>query len=267
MSPDKNLGAYTSVVGQGCKDTLQDMERRSTSIRSIKLFAMLTMVGVLVVVGFVPVSAQDSSSDAQTVCEDLDTDAKIELLAKLIVDDQVDEDVRNCYDTLTIEEKAQLFEAVAEERGISVEELRQEADEDAAQREDVSDTPLPGEDATARGIDWRQLIERIPFSAIFKPLVPGARSWQDSICDGDPTDVDYFVSFDFPANVSNPNSVRSFTYDVGVDLMLGWYQVRYGGIDGRGNTGSKIVRVCLGDTGVATAGGIDRVRDNLYLHP
>lgn len=232
-----------------------------------KLFAILLMTGVLISGGFAPAVAQDASPAVPAACEDLDTDAKIKLLAKLIVNDQVDEDVRNCYDTLTIEEKAQLFEAVAEERGISVAELRQEADEDAAQRQDVSDIPLPGEDVTAREIPWQELIERIPFSAIFKPLVPGARSWQDPICDGDPTDVDYFVSFDFPANVSNPASVRSFTYDVGVDLMLGWYQIRYGGIDGRGNTGSNIVRVCLGDTGVATAGGIDVVRDNLYLHP
>lgn len=56
-------------------------------------------------------------------------------------------------------------------------------------------------------------------------------------------------------------------YLIGVDAMPGWYQLRYGGIDGRGNTGSNIVRICLGDNAVATAGGIDTVRNNLYLHP
>lgn len=164
-------------------------------------------------------------------------------------------------------EKVQLFEAMAEERGISREELRQEADEDAMQRQNIVKVSPPGEDATTMWQNWRQLIERIPFSAIFKPLVPATRSWQDYICDDDPSDIDYFISFDFPANVSDPDSVRSFSYHIGVDAMLGWYQLRYGGIDGRGNTGSNIVRVCLGDSAVATAGGIDIVRNNLYLHP
>lgn len=39
-----------------------------------------------------------------------------------------------------------------------------------------------------------------------------------------------------------------------------------GGINGRGNTASADVYLCLGDSGVGLAGGVDSVRQHLKLY-
>lgn len=70
----------------------------------------------------------------------------------------------------------------------------------------------------------------------------------------------------FPYAVSNPDAVQSFAGVSAVDAMLTWYQIRYSGINGRGNTASGTVYVCIGDTGTSLAGGEQNVRNNLKLY-
>jgi hypothetical protein len=187
------------------------------------------------------------------------------------VKDKVDQEVRDCYNSLADEDKARVFEAMAVERGISVEKLREEADENNRrmqedQHSEAISKPEELHALTHPGSFWRQLIERIPFSAVFSTLYYPVTSWQDALCDGDPSDVDYMFAFQFPYYISQPDALRSFSYSPGVDAMLVYYQGKYGGIDGRGHTDRPGVHVCLGDNGVATAGGEAHVRGWLALH-
>lgn len=150
-----------------------------------------------------------------------------------------------------------MFEAVAKERGL-LQALWKEGNEDQSQRSQLA--------SITAGISWQQLIERIPFSAVGKTLRSVTNSYQDPYCDGTDPDVDYTFVVPFPYAVSNPDSLRSFASVTLVDAMLTWYQIRYGGINGRGNTSSSNVYLCIGDTGVATAGGQVAVRNALKLH-
>jgi hypothetical protein len=188
----------------------------------------------------------------------MDIQARITTLAKHIVKDQVDEELRSCYNALSDENKARVFEAMAAERGLLV-ELRRETETDKLSLHE-SGAQL------AAGVSWQQLIERIPFSAIGKTLRSVINSYQDPYCDGSDPDVDYTFVVAFPYAVTNPDSLRSFAGVTAVDAMLTYYQIVYGGINGRGRTDSGQVYLCIGDTGVANAGGEQAVRDNLKLH-
>lgn len=185
--------------------------------------------------------------------------AQVRALAERIVNDRVGQRERDCYDALTDADKALVFEAIAVLRGVPVDELHAEARQDARTRGD-------GEYIVAAGIYWRQPIERVPFSAVFRPIVSAISSWQSATCDGDPSDIDYMFAFQFPSPMNNPDALRSFSHHLGVDAMLMWYQLYYGGITGEGWTDSPNVYTCIGDTGVAAAGGESTVRENLKLH-
>lgn len=243
--------------------------------RFLLIFALLTVAA----------NVRTTPAMAWQACQGMDTEAKVKHIAKKVVQEQLDKNVGDCYNSLADENKAKVFEAIAVERGISVEKLRKEADENAKNRQDVDEEHdehvAPNLQAAQAGFNkqssairpmthagsfWRQLVERIPFSALFKPLLYPYSSYQDALCDGDPNDVDYMFNFEFSFNVNNPDSLRTFSYHVGVDSMLAWYQLKYGGVDGRGYTDRPGVRICLGDNGVATAGGEATVRSWLALH-
>lgn len=167
-------------------------------------------------------------------------------LAQMIANDQVTDAARVCYEALSDADKALVFEMLATFRGIDIEILHKEALQNS---QGVEMTPM------INGEWWRQPVERIPFSAVGKTLYPSSGSWSDPLCDNDSSDVDYVFRFIFPAPMSDPEALRSFSYHLGVDAMRVWYQVQYGGVTGFGSTSSYNVYICLGDTGVATAGG------------
>lgn len=201
-------------------------------------------------------------------CKEKEKKEKIKHIAREVVANRETDDVRSCYSGLADEDKALVFEDMAIERGISVDELRQETDQDRNNRNNSSNASLQLSSASMplAGTPWQQAIERYGFSAVGKTLRSVTRSYTDALCDGDGTDTDYVFVIAFPYNQSNPDSLRAFSYSVGVDAMLVYYQGRDRGINGRGRTDSRDVSVCLGDTGVATAGGQSAVQSGLKLH-
>jgi len=94
-----------------------------------------------------------------------------------------------------------------------------------------------------------------------------SNAYRDDACDGSAfPDIDYTFIVRFPSAVNDPDRLKSFAGITLVDAMLTYYQVTIGGINGRGNTASADVSLCIGDSGVANAGGIDSVRQHLKLY-
>lgn len=187
-------------------------------------------------------------------CVGRGSDEQIQALATLIVNERVSDEVRRCYEDLGDEGKAQVFEAMATLRGISVKELQEEALQDMLAR---ATQPLaaPG--------DWLQPLERAWLAPV--PVVSVSDAWwSGTTCDSDP-DIDYIFLFQFSSPVNDPDAVRSFSQHLGVDAMLLWYQLSYGGITGFGNVSTPRVYACIGDSGVAAAGGFSTVYNNLKL--
>lgn len=142
------------------------------------------------------------SALSTTPCTSKGTVEELKALAALIVRDELTEEARAYYWALSDESKAQLFEAVAAERGISVAQLHEETRKnmEAMKRRTSGSTPL--------GF-WQQLIERAWFSLGYR-VVSVTSWWVDSWCDGDPSDQDYLFYYVTPAAVSNPDGLRVF---------------------------------------------------------
>jgi len=198
-----------------------------------------------------------NANAARPSCKDLPIVERINMLAGMILAKEKESILRPCYDSLSEQDKAQVFEAMATRRGL-LQKLRQE---------NVANQKLsPSAAPNAITASWKQLIERVPFSAISKTLRSVTNAFQDQYCDGTDPDIDYTFVVLFPYAMTNPDSLRSFAGVTAVDAMLTWYQVNYGGISGKGNTTSGYVYLCIGDTGVSMAGGVQAVRNALKLH-
>lgn len=202
---------------------------------------------------------------SNVACDNMDTEGKIKVLAKLLVAtrNQVDEGVRNCYNTLTSKDKARVFEAMAVERGIS-EELRKETqDHKKRSQENLQNGhPDTGNIRAMAGIPWQQLVEPYGWST------NGRVGWgyvQNNYCDGSDPDVDWDIYHSFSVWVSNPDQLFTQGLDPRVNAMIWYYYWNYGGVNSRGNTQSSTVIIYLGGTGVANAGGPANVTGNMIM--
>ena len=224
------------------------------------LLVMMNLTLLLMLFSSVAVMAQepDNKDDvflSEFTCSGKVTDVQIETIAKMMVAGEETKTAHLCYENLSLEDKALVFETVAVLRDISIDDLRKDAD---GMEEDIQ--------LQARGY-WTQLVERVPFSAVFRPLVSSFYYFtNDTICDDDPTDTDYIFIYGFPAPMTNPDALRVFSSNWLVDSMLVYYQVRNGGLKGYGDTTNPYVQICVGDTGVSTAGGANNVKNNMKTH-
>lgn len=94
------------------------------------------------------------SAPSATPCTGKGTAEELRALATLIVNDELTEEAISCYQALSDASKAQLFEVIAIERGISVAELHEEARKDVEAMRRIRDS-----NSTPLGY-WQQLIER-----------------------------------------------------------------------------------------------------------
>lgn len=230
-------------------------------MRKFMLSSVLIAVILLMSINLHSASAETLGEEQVSVvalqagtCGGQVTDEQLKTLAKMIITEQVPKAARDCYEAMNVENKTKLFEVVIEQRGLSVDELRKEA------REDLH---LMSNARISNGL-WSQLIEHT-FYDLTDPPVYSNGWWQDSLCDGDSGDVDYVFHFAFSSPMSNPDRLRTNSLHMGVDAMLWWYHYQYGGIKGWGSTGSVSVSTCLGDTGVAGAGGPQTVYNYMRL--
>lgn len=189
--------------------------------------------------------------------------------------------VLDCYWGLSDVAKRDLFPEIIREAGVSLETLTQDF-----QLMTTTDTlrpmeaiPLwyqpniarstpggPSTNLTSGSGAWTDWLERVPFSAVFAPLVSAGGIWRDQYwCDGtfDP-DLDAILVDHFPSAVSDYLAVRSFgtlEYPL-VDAMLTYYGF---GVNGSGYTWSSTVYACVGETAVNWLGE-GYIYNGLKLH-
>lgn len=180
-----------------------------------------------------------------------DEDAHLQIIESPVINKKVSNDITECFNALSPEQQAEVFLAMAEQRGL-LEELQEET---AANLLNEQNSTVQSRSMTP----WEKVV----------PYNPWWWSWDDARfpwpeldrhCDGDPGDLDYRFDFPFGSAVTHPTNLRSYTVPLSpgvaaVQAMLMYYQYNGGGTVATGDYGSRIVHSCLGTTGVAVAGG------------
>lgn len=227
--------------------------RRITSVSVSVLVVLLLSIGSATALASGPGTDPGPEVLPTDACAGTGTDEQIEALAEFILKGQVAQEVRACYESLNVEGKARVFEAMAEQQGM-LGVLRDETRQDKALMEQDLFQLSPN------GLFYETLVRH--GYPMYTPVY-GASSWySNSTCDGDPSDIDYTFVFQFPSAVTNPDGLRTFSFDLRVDAMLSYYQIVHGGVRAWGNTSSPYVHTCMGNDGVGAAGG----PDNVYRH-
>lgn len=138
-------------------------------MRKVKLLSMLVLLGLLLnAAPGTALAATQSQEPLQALvdCKGEGADNQVKILAQLIVKEQVSEAARNCYAALSDEGKARVFEAMAMLRGIPLEELHKEAQQDMLARKNVG---------LAAAGDWKQPLERAWIAPV--PVVSVSDAW------------------------------------------------------------------------------------------
>lgn len=138
----------------------------------IWLACFLGAISLSVVYGTSIAQELDQSKDSgdfwsEAACSNDNADKQIEVIAKMMVDNEESKEAYICYELLQDANKAFVFEMVAQLRGLSVKELRDEAEQ------------MKRLSQTTRSSAWDQYVERVPFSAVGKPLVSALYYFQN----------------------------------------------------------------------------------------
>lgn len=221
-----------------------------------RLIMFLAVFSAILGVGVRPVSAQNLQAEdilfSAQACARGATPQQIDFLASLILSYQVSPEAVACLDALSLEQGAQLFEAMAVQSGITLEELHAEAIGLQQQNE------LLTEAENSPTATWNQLIEYTAIPIGLSGFPTGW--WADPMCDNDSNDIDYVFTFTFLNAVNDPDRLKSYASPgsptaPNVTAMLLWYQYNYGGIKGWGDTAGNVVSVCIGNHGYMLSGG------------
>ncbi|NOX63695.1 MAG: hypothetical protein GXP42_17360 [Chloroflexi bacterium] len=202
-----------------------------------------------------PTAERDTQDNLkQPLCKGVINDQVVNLVAERLLSNEVSPEVNECYLNMELEQRALVFERMATLLGHSLIDLREDyITENVAKSNQIS------------GIHWEQLIENAGLAAwtYYGPYVWYQNPW----CDGKDDGMDYTFAYWFDPPVQNPDALRtrSNPWDLRVQAMLDYYQWRYGGVLGSGHTSLNTVYICLGDTGVNTAGGPEAVYNSLKL--
>lgn len=165
---------------------------------------------------------------------------------------QDSEEIRACYDTLTENQKVQVFYRVARKLGLG-EKLAEEMRSAPSQR--------------IQPLAYGTLL--MPYTAIGSGQMRTAEVyWVD---DGNrcPTGrgTEYNFQYRFSTNVTNPASLRSNSpWNILVDGAILWYTVNYGGQKIWYDTDSPVITACVGDTALGTVGGADVWKANAVVY-
>ncbi len=132
---------------------------------------VIAIVSLLFTSLLTSLSALAQVQQAAFICPSA-TDEKILAIAKFIKDGSDSVEVRNCYESLTFPQRAQVFREVATLKG-SAEKLKQE-----------SATSLVSGSTLQSGTNWQQLIEREVFGHTGQPMRSVINAYRDDACDG-----------------------------------------------------------------------------------
>jgi hypothetical protein len=220
-------------------------------MRSIKALITLILLGVVfsnTPAGVATAKIMNSTNEP-TIDEFVDL-----ILAEKITVPEVDAFLKGLNET-QYEEFVKVF---AERVGVDKKELQEEADE--YNQITSPDKSLPGENprTAAPNAVWNDTIENTWTISVNGPF---SLFWyEDGNCDGDSSDNEYVFYYGFPS--SSPESIRWSTTAAQVYAAFAVYNWNLLGF----GYNFDEVRLCIGDSGVALAGGPDVVRDTVYIH-
>lgn len=151
--------------------------------------------------------------------------------------------LRACYNTLTENQKVQVFYQVAKKMGLG-----------KRLAEEMQSAPS-------------QKIQPLSYGTVLTPWTAVGTGEQRTsylywVDDGNrcPTGrgTEYNSAYSFSTNVTNPSSLRAYSpWNVLVDSAIVYYTVNYGGLKTWYDTNSTIITTCVGDTALSTVGGAD----------
>jgi hypothetical protein len=225
----------------------------------LKLFVALTLGLVLLLASAGHMLADSpqlqsaSAGEAGTCAKLANPDRKISIIVEFARTSLQDsKEIRQCYDTLTNEQKAQVFVRVAKKMGFGA-NLAEEMRGASAQG------PQP--------LMYGSL--SIPYAAVGSGEQRTAYTyWVDdgSRC---PTGrgTEYNFAYSFSSNVTNPSSLRANSpWNVLVDGAILYYTLTDGGLKAWYDTNSPVITTCVGDTAISTVGGVGVWKDNAAVY-
>lgn len=225
----------------------------------LKMFVGLTLGVALLLVGAGHTLAdspqlQSASTEQATACTSLtNPDRKINIIVGLAHTSLQDsKEIRQCYDTLTNEEKTQVFVRTAKKVGLG-----------AKLAEEMRGANVKGPQPLVYGS------LSIPYTAVGSGEQRTAYTyWVDdgSRC---PTGrgTEYNFAYSFSSNVTNPSSLRANSpWNILVDSAILYYTLTDGGLKSWYDTNSPVITTCVGDTAISTVGGTGVWKDNAAVY-
>jgi hypothetical protein len=97
----------------------------------------------------------------------------------------------------------------------------------------------------------------------YNPKIFASYWYTDPNCDGDPSDTEYVFYYPVSTSASTKGNLRWTTTNV---IVYTAFSLAYGGNLSAFGTSWSEVRLCIGDTGVAAAGGASTVGNSVFVH-
>jgi hypothetical protein len=165
---------------------------------------------------------------------------------------QDSKEIRTCYDTLSADQKVQIFYRVAEKRGLGAK--------------------------IAEEINKAKSLQILPlaYGTVLTPWTAiGTGQWRTAytywIDNGSrcPTGrgTEYNFAYSFSTNVTNPSALRANSpWNILVDSAIIYYTINFGGLLTWYDTNSTVITTCVGDTALSTVGGPNVWRSSAVIY-
>ncbi len=125
------------------------------------------------------------------------------------------------------------------------------------------DTPAAQPElSTIRAYTYVETIENV-WTWDYNPKIFASFHYQDANCDGDPNDNEYVFYYPISTSSSTKGNLRWTTTS---PLVYAAFSLAYGGNISAFGTSWSEVRLCIGDSGVAAAGGAGHVASTVFVH-
>ena len=129
-----------------------------------------------------------------------------------------------------------------------------------SKRADAMGTPLGRQ--VAASFAYVETIENV-WTWNYNPKIFAGFWYQDGLCDGDPSDNEYVFYYPISTSASTKGNLRWTTTN---PLVYAVFSVAYGGNLSAFGYNYSEVRLCIGDNGVAAAGGAYAVGTSVFVH-
>ncbi len=165
------------------------------------------------------------------------------------------------HDEISVEEARSTYESLDDSQRDLVRTLVEDKTSTFLERENETvPDGAPALESQAAGANWQQSIENV-WTYNYQPKVFSSYSYVDWNCDDDPSDKEYVFYYPYPS--LSPSLLRWTSTSAQVYIA---FMAAYGGnLLGFGYNKAE-ARLCIGDNGVAAAGGAAKVKASVFVH-